>query len=454
MDNIPGSHLLWTDVAASEGIGTAMTDLASGTRLAGYRLERLIGAGGMGSVYLATEVALERRVAVKVIRPELAGDDRFRRRFLLECKLIAQLEHPAIVPVYSAGDSEGRLFIAMRYLAGGSLEERLRRDGPLSPAETIAMLAPVADALDAAHAAGMVHRDVKPGNILLEGFGAFLCDFGLARRAESASGVSREDGLLVSGTLGYVAPEQLEGDTVDGRTDQYALACVLFHCLAGRQPFPGDVELAVVYAHLSEPPPRLSGLNPRFRLRSTTRSSAGWRSGARIASPAAPSWWSCGCGAEADLTDEGAPPPGHRVRSGRFAVSGVERVRRTRRGVLLRPRSCRHRVAGTNVAPAGRCGPAGGVGGFGRGQVFAAGGRDTATAADRRARGRAGVGGMAVPGVHPWPGAVGRTGRAGGVTGQGGRRRGATATRSRTGRVRPHRAAGRPHQGWHVDDGR
>jgi DNA-binding CsgD family transcriptional regulator/tRNA A-37 threonylcarbamoyl transferase component Bud32 len=239
-----------------------MSDLASGTWLAGYRLERLIGAGGMGSVYLTTEVALERRVAVKVIRPELASDDRFRRRFLAECKLIARLEHPAIVPVYSAGESDGRLFIAMRYLAGGSLEERLRRDGPLSPAETMAMLAPVADALDAAHAAGMVHRDVTPGNILVEGFGAFLCDFGLARRAESASGFSRDDGLAVSGTLGYVAPEQLEGDTVDGRSDQYALACVLFECLAGRQPFARDVELAVVYAHLSERPPSLSGLNP------------------------------------------------------------------------------------------------------------------------------------------------------------------------------------------------
>ena len=124
------------------------------------------------------------------------------------------------------------------------------------------MLAPVADALDVAHAAGVVHRDVTPGNILLEGFGAFLCDFGLARRAESASGFGREDGLTVSGTLGYVAPEQLEGDTVDGRTDQYALACVLFQCLAGRQPFARNVELAVVYAHLSEPPPSLSGLNP------------------------------------------------------------------------------------------------------------------------------------------------------------------------------------------------
>ena len=262
MDNVLGVHLLWTDVAASEGIGSAMNDLAPGTRLAGYQVERLIGTGGMGSVYLATEVALERRVAVKVIRPELAGDDGFRRRFLLECKLIAQLEHPAIVPVYSAGESEGRLFIAMRYLGGGSLHERLRRDAPLSPAETIAMLAPVADALDAAHAAGVVHSDVKPGNILLEGFGAFLCDFGLARRDESADGFSRDDGLTVSGTLGYVAPEQLEGDAVDGRTDQYALACVLFECLAGRQPFLRDVELAVVYAHLSEPPPSLNGLNP------------------------------------------------------------------------------------------------------------------------------------------------------------------------------------------------
>jgi serine/threonine-protein kinase len=153
------------------------------------------------------------------------------------------------------------------------------------------MLAPVADALDAAHAAGVVHRDVTPGNILLEGFGAFLCDFGLARRAESVSGFSREDGLTVSGTLGYVAPEQLEGDTVDGRTDQYALACVLFECSGGRPPFPRDVELAVVYAHLSEPPPSLSKLNPALPSAVDHAIERGWRSGARIVSPAAPSWW-------------------------------------------------------------------------------------------------------------------------------------------------------------------
>jgi ABC-type transport system substrate-binding protein/class 3 adenylate cyclase len=239
-----------------------MTDLALGSSLAGYRLERHIGTGGMGSVYLATELALERRVALKVIRPELAGDDRFRRRFLLECKLAAQLEHPAILPVHSAGEVAGRLFIAMRYVASGSLDHRLQRDeGPLPPAETLTLLAPIADA---AHAAGLIHRDVKPGNILLEGSRAFLCDFGLARRAESTDSFSREDGLAVSGTLGYVAPEQLEGDTVDGRTDQYALACVLFQCLAGQQPFPRDVELAVVYAHLSEPPPSLSVLNPEL----------------------------------------------------------------------------------------------------------------------------------------------------------------------------------------------
>ena len=157
------------------------SDLDPGTVLAGFRIERKLGAGGMGTFYLATDPTLRRRVALKLVSPQLAADARLRTRLLREAAAAARLEHPALVPVYQAGEADGQVFLAMRYVDGGTLAERLATGGLLEPAQALVLLAPVADALDAAHAAGLVHRDVKPGNILLEGDRAFLADFGLAR---------------------------------------------------------------------------------------------------------------------------------------------------------------------------------------------------------------------------------------------------------------------------------
>ncbi len=209
----------------------------------------------MGVVFLARDETLDRLVAVKVVAPALAGDERFRDRLLRESRLAARLDHPAIVPVYAAGEDDGRLYLAMRYVPDGTLADRIAA-GPLEPAAAVALLAPVADGLDAAHAAGLIHRDVKPANILLDGDRALLADFGLARRAASVASASREQGL--SGTLGYVAPEQIEGDHVDGRADQYALACVAYECLTGAAPFARDEDVATIYAHLSEDAPKAS----------------------------------------------------------------------------------------------------------------------------------------------------------------------------------------------------
>jgi ABC-type branched-subunit amino acid transport system substrate-binding protein len=235
--------------------------LEAGATFAGVQVDRLIAAGGMGEVYLAHDPTLDRRVALKVVAPALAADPRYRERFLREARLAASLEHPAIVPVYAAGESDGELFLAMRFVEGGTLADRLAARGPLPPAEAVRLLAPVADALDAAHAAGLVHRDVKPGNVLLQGDMGLLADFGLARSMSGADDLSRPEGS-VTGTVGYVAPEQIEGDTVAGPADQYALACVLFECLTGQAPFDRPTDLAVVYAHLSDPPPSAAALRP------------------------------------------------------------------------------------------------------------------------------------------------------------------------------------------------
>jgi streptogramin lyase len=199
-------------------------------------------------------------VALKLVAPELADSEPFRRRFLREQELAASIDHPNVLPVYNAGETDGMLWIAMRYVDGIDLRALLARQGPLPPARAVAIAGQVASALDAAHARGLVHRDVKPGNILLaEGAGGiehgYLADFGLTRHAGAASPLTASGQLV--GTVDYVAPEQAEGGSVDGRADQYALACVLFECLTGAVPFRRPTELAVIWAHVHQPPPRL-----------------------------------------------------------------------------------------------------------------------------------------------------------------------------------------------------
>jgi serine/threonine-protein kinase len=238
------------------------TSLEAGSDLAGFRIERLLARGGMGVVYLAQDTRLMRPVAIKVVKAELADDPRFRERFLRESRMAAGLDHPSIVPVYGAGEANGLLYLAMRYVAGRDLRTVLRDEAPLAPERALRIVGQVAGALDAAHAAGLVHRDVKPGNILLAGDPsarnehAYLADFGLAKRPATADSATGSGAMM--GTLAYAAPEQIEGAAVDGRADIYSLACVLFECLAGHPPFPADSDLGVVYAHLQQQPPRVS----------------------------------------------------------------------------------------------------------------------------------------------------------------------------------------------------
>ena len=232
-----------------------------GDTLGGYTLESLLGRGGMGSVYLATHVRLGRRAALKVIAPEFAHDDDFRARFLREARLAASLDHPHVIPVYDAGEVGGVLFIAMRYVQGSTLQQVLGDAGPLPVAETVRVAEQVGSALDAAHAAGLVHRDVKPANVLLaepDGH-VYLCDFGLAKPMSSAS--TTRTGFFL-GTADYSAPEQIEGRPLDARADVYSLGGVVFHCLTGRPPFLRDTEFAVLQAHLGDPPPLASELRP------------------------------------------------------------------------------------------------------------------------------------------------------------------------------------------------
>src|SRR5262249_44438852 len=206
------------------------------------------------------------RVALKVLAPELARDDRFRLRFLRESGIAAGLDHPHIVPTVDSGEESGVLYLAMMLVEGTDLRELLRRENRLEPERALALLGQAADALDAAHRAGLVHRDVKPGNILVaagpDGETAYVCDFGLARHVSSVSSLTGDRGFV--GTIDYVPPEQIEGGSIDGRADVYALGCVLFECLAGQRPFVRDSELSVVFAHLNEPPPRLSELRPEM----------------------------------------------------------------------------------------------------------------------------------------------------------------------------------------------
>ena len=238
--------------------------VATGTVLAGFRVESLIGQGATGAVYLAEDTRTGDRVALKLLTPELSDDERFRQRFMREAELAASLDHPHVVPILSFGEEDGRLYLAMAYVEGSDLRELLRRDAPLEPTRTMNLIAQVAEALDVAHAADLVHRDVKPANILVapvaDGEHAYVCDFGLARHVSSVSSLTGDRGFV--GTLDYVPPEQIAGRPVDGRADVYSLGCVLYECLAGERPFERESELALVYAHLNDAPPLVTDLCP------------------------------------------------------------------------------------------------------------------------------------------------------------------------------------------------
>jgi serine/threonine protein kinase len=238
-----------------------------GRQVAGYRIEREIGRGGMAVVYRARDLRLDRTVALKLLAPELARNDTFRLRFTHESRAAAAIDHPHIVPVYEAGETDGVLYIAMRYVEGSDLRHLLDRRGPLAPTVTLRIAAQIASALDAAHEHGLVHRDVKPGNILVargtdsdHPEHAYLTDFGLTKKSLSLTGFTTVGQFV--GTLDYVAPEQISGRPVDGRCDVYGFACVVYECLAGRPPFRRDDDMALLWAHQYDQPPPLTESRP------------------------------------------------------------------------------------------------------------------------------------------------------------------------------------------------
>jgi Protein kinase domain len=253
-------------LTAKEGLGgmgfpPATAGFAIGSRVGGYVLEEQIGHGGMAVVFRALDENLGRRVALKILAPALAADVVFRQRFIRESRSAAAVDDPHIIPLFEAGESDGVLFIAMRYVQGGDVRSLLARRGALDPDRVAAIVAQVASALDTAHAAGLVHRDVKPANMLLDmrpgqPDHVYLSDFGLSKEAAGSVGLTGA-GLFL-GTVDYAAPEQIDGRQPDGRTDQYALACAAFEMLCGQPPFVRDQSLAVLHAHLSTPPPPVS----------------------------------------------------------------------------------------------------------------------------------------------------------------------------------------------------
>src|SRR4051794_16701568 len=239
-----------------------MADLAPGDVFAGHRIDGVAGRGGMGVVYRALQLALDRTVALKLITPALAGDPDFRARFARESRAAASIEHPNVIPIFSAGSEQDVLYISMRFVDGEDLRALLRREGPLDPRRAARIVAQIGAALDAAHERGLVHRDVKPANVLLTPTDhAYLTDFGLTKRVgEGATQVSRPGGWV--GTLGYVAPEQIRGARVDARADVYALGAVLYHTLIGEPPFTADSDEATMWRHLNDEPPRLGDSVP------------------------------------------------------------------------------------------------------------------------------------------------------------------------------------------------
>jgi serine/threonine protein kinase len=229
-----------------------------GAELAGYRIERYVAQGGMGEVYEATQLSLHRKVALKVIADRLGADERFRARFRREARSAASIDHLNILPVYEAGElPDGRLFLAMRFVDGPDLSSLLKEHGPLAPREAIAILGQIGDALDAAHERGLIHRDVKPANVMLEptprGWRAYLTDFGLAKPEDDVSEQTASGELL--GTIDYMAPEQIDGRVLDGRADVYSFGCMAYRCVTGTVPYRREAHAATLMAHANAPIP-------------------------------------------------------------------------------------------------------------------------------------------------------------------------------------------------------
>jgi serine/threonine-protein kinase len=243
-----------------------ISEIRPGVEIGGYRIEALIARGGMGLVFRATDLELGRTAAVKVLAPELAADEQFRNRFLRESRLAAAIDHPHVLPVYRAGEVEGVLYIAMRYVDGTDLASLFAREAPLPPETVSVLVSQIAAALDAAHERGLVHRDVKPGNVLVdrqrELLHCYLTDFGLTKRLAAAS-ASTEVGHFV-GSVAYAAPERVTGAAADGRADLYSLGCVAFEALTGEPPFPRDTDFRVLWAHVNDDPRQLAELRPEL----------------------------------------------------------------------------------------------------------------------------------------------------------------------------------------------
>jgi serine/threonine-protein kinase len=250
-------------------IPPAIGDFPAGSRIASYQIEELVGRGGMAVVYRAVDVRLGRLVALKVLAAELARDDAFRQRFIRESRAGAAVDHPNVIPVFEAGEAEGVLFIAMRYVTGQDVRALIEREGKLRASRVVAIVTQVASALDAAHAHGLIHRDVKPANMLLASVGdgrtadhIYLSDFGLSKHSVTTSSLTGTGQFL--GTLDYMSPEQVEGRPIDGRTDLYALGCAAFEMLTGEPPFRREQNLAVMWAQVSAPPPSVRQRRPEL----------------------------------------------------------------------------------------------------------------------------------------------------------------------------------------------
>ena len=303
--------------------------VAAGSRVAGYVLEEQVGSGGMAVVFRARDERLGRLVALKVLAPGLAADAGFRRRFIRESRAAAAVDDPHIIPVYEAGEAGGVLFIAMRYVPGGDVRTLVRREGPLPAGRAAGIISAVASALDAAHGAGLVHRDVKPANMLVDAKEGrpdhvYLSDFGLSKPAVAATALTGTGTGQFLGTVDYMSPEQVEGTAVNGRADQYALGCAAFELLAGVPPFARDQPMAVMYAHVSEPPPLLASRRPGLPP------GADVVLGRALAKASADRYGSCREFAEALREALGLPPYAQAHSGGTDRPAGIETVIRPR----------------------------------------------------------------------------------------------------------------------------